>query len=48
MEGMHNRKLFDLLVSWLLAYFVIIGAFRCTARDAMHPSSNHRDHGNHG
>ncbi|MET0889091.1 hypothetical protein [Stenotrophomonas sp. JAG2] len=26
MEGMHNRKLFDLLVSWVLAYFVIIGA----------------------
>ncbi|MER2178112.1 MAG: hypothetical protein ABS955_10590, partial [Stenotrophomonas maltophilia] len=25
MEGMHYRKLFDLLISWVLAYFVIIG-----------------------
>ncbi|HAU79416.1 hypothetical protein QT383_19280 [Stenotrophomonas rhizophila] len=25
MEGMHYRKLFDLIISWVMAYFVIIG-----------------------
>lgn len=26
MEGMHDRKLFNLLISWVVAYFVVIGA----------------------
>lgn len=26
MEGMHYRKLFSLLISWVVAYFVVIGA----------------------
>lgn len=25
MEGMHYRKLFNLVISWVMAYFVIIG-----------------------